>query len=94
MSKILTKLKKEEIDEIENYSERMNSLKALALAFETDEVFSKKCDMYERLIKDISDTNQNIRLWWTRMIQKYEFGKYSQDKLYVDFVSGQIELND
>ena len=56
MSKILTKLKKEEIDEIENYSERMNSLKALALAFETDEVFSKKCDMYERLIKDISDT--------------------------------------
>ena len=92
MSKILTKLKKEEIDEIENYSERMNSLKALALAF--DEVFSKKCDMYERLIKDISDTNQNIRLWWTRMIQKYELGKYSQDKLYVDFVSGQIELND
>ena len=81
MSKILTKLKKEEIDEIENYSERMNSLKALALAFETDEVFSKKCDMYERLIKDISDTNQNIRLWWTRMIQKYELGKYSQDKL-------------
>ena len=74
MSKILTKLKKEEIDEIENYSERMNSLKALALAFETDEVFSKKCDMYERLIKDISDTNQNIRLWWTRMIQKYELG--------------------
>ena len=50
--------------------------------------------MYERLIKDISDTNQNIRLWWTRMIQKYELGKYSQDKLYVDFVSGQIELND
>ena len=48
MSKILTKLKKEEIDEIENYSERMNSLKALALAFETDEVFTKKCDMYER----------------------------------------------
>ena len=94
MSKILTKLKKEEIDGIENYSERMNSLKALALAFETDEVFSKKCDMYERLIKDISDTNQNIRLWWTRMIQKYELGKYSQDKLYVDFVSGQIELND
>lgn len=94
MSKILTKLKKEEIDEIENYSEQMNSLKALALAFETDEVFSKKCDMYERLIKDISDTNQNIRLWWTRMIQKYELGKYSQDKLYVDFVSGQIELND
>ena len=94
MSKILTKLKKEEIDEIENYSERMNSLKALALAFETDEVFSKKCDMYERLIKDISDTNQNIRLWWTRMIQKYELGKYSQYKLYVDFVSGQIELND
>lgn len=94
MSKILTKLKKEEIDEIENYSERMNSLKALALAFETDEVFSKKCDMYERLIKHISDTNQNIRLWWTRMIQKYELGKYSQDKLYVDFVSGQIELND
>ena len=94
MSKILTKLKKEEIDEIENYSERMNSLKALALAFETDEVFSKKCDMYERLIKDISDTNQNIRLWWTRMIQKYELGKYSQDNLYVDFVSGQIELND
>ena len=94
MSKILTKLKKEEIDEIENYSERMNSLKALALAFETAEVFSKKCDMYERLIKDISDTNQNIRLWWTRMIQKYELGKYSQDKLYVDFVSGQIELND
>ena len=94
MSKILTKLKKEEIDEIENYSERMNSLKALALAFETDEVFSKKCDMYERLIKDISDTNQNIRLWWTRMIQKYELGKYSQDKLYVDFVSGQSELND
>ena len=94
MSKILTKLKKEESDEIENYSERMNSLKALALAFETDEVFSKKCDMYERLIKDISDTNQNIRLWWTRMIQKYELGKYSQDKLYVDFVSGQIELND
>ena len=46
MSKILTKLKKEEIDEIENYSERMNSLKALALAFETDEVFSKKCYMY------------------------------------------------
>ena len=33
MSKILTKLKKEEIDEIENYSERMNSLKALALAY-------------------------------------------------------------
>ena len=94
MSTMLSKLKKEEIDEIENYSERMNSLKALALAFETDEVFSKKCDMYERLIKDISDTNQNIRLWWTRMIQKYELGKYSQDKLYVDFVSGQIELND
>jgi len=72
----------------------MNSLKALTLVFESDEIFSKKCDMYERLVKDIADTNQKIRLWWTRMIQKYELEKYSQDKLYVDFVSSQIELKD
>ena len=94
MDRMSIKLQKEEIEEIENYSERMNSLKALILTFESDEVFSKKSNMYEKLVQDVSETNQKIRLWWTRMIQKYKLEKYNQEKLYVDFVSSQIELKD
>lgn len=94
MNKMLVRLQREEIEEIENYSERMNSLKTLTLVFESDEVFSEKSSFYEKLIQDISKTNRNIRSWWTKIIRKYELERYDQEKLLVDFVSGQIEVKD
>lgn len=89
---MLAKLLKEEIEEIENYFERINSLKALTLTFESDEIFSKNSNIYEKLVQDISDTNAHLQDWWVRMIHKYKLEKFKQDKLYVDFVSSQIEL--
>lgn len=93
MENIITSLLQEEVDEIETYFERMNSLKELTLVFESDKVFLEKSSiMYEKLIKDMSDTRMNFQLWWTRMIDKYKLNDYDQNKLFVDFIEKGIRL--
>lgn len=94
MKKVIVKLEKPEVEEIENCFERSNSLSALALAFESDEVFSKNADMYEKLVDDLTVTNKKIRNWWDCIIKKYELQEYEPSQLYVDFYDEQIMLAD
>lgn len=94
MQKVLIKLQKKEVAEIEGYFERMNSIKALTLTFELDEIFSKNSNMYEKLIQDMSVTSKKLESWWARMIGKYSLEKYKPDQLYVDFFSEQIILTE
>lgn len=42
MSAVIAEIEKEEVNEIERCFERLNSLRELALAFESDEIFNKK----------------------------------------------------
>lgn len=92
MNNFFVDLEQNEVEEIENYFERMNSLKALSLAFESDEVFSKNSMMYEKIVKDISDTRQRLQAWWSKIIDKYCLEKYDIEKLFVDFSANQIRL--
>lgn len=94
MKKVLIEITTEEVNEIENYFERMNSLKSLALTFENDEIFNKNSSMYERLVQDFVETQKNMQLWWTNIIHKYDLENYNQEKLFVDFITKQIKLQE
>ncbi|MBP3475156.1 MAG: CXXX repeat peptide modification system protein [Lachnospiraceae bacterium] len=94
MKNFKIKLLKEEVDEIELYFERMNSLKDLVLVFESDEVFIRNSSMmYEKIVKDLTDTRTKFQLWWTKIIDKYNLQEYNQDQLFVDFLDRAIKLH-
>lgn len=92
MDNTVTKLMKNEIDEIELYFEKINSLKGLCLAFESDEIFNKNSLMYERLVQDLSKSNNEFTDWWNKIIIKYNLQKINREKMYVDFLSEEIRL--
>lgn len=93
MKKVIKNLLNEEASEIEKYFERYNSLRELALVFESDEVFSKNSLMYKKLVDDISYTKKSLSQWWEKIILKYNLQDYDRERMYVDFVKGEIHYS-
>lgn len=67
MKKLGVKLQTDEVEKIEYNFERYNSLKELALVFESDKLFSEKSQMYEKILKDMKETKKIWRSGGTKL---------------------------
>lgn len=92
MSAVIAEIEKEEVNEIERCFERLNSLRELALAFESDEIFNKKSDMYQKMLDDTTQTRKRFDMWWDKIIEKYNLQDHKREEMRVDFLSQEIIL--
>lgn len=81
------KVTEEERDAIQALFERKNGLSELA------KIISPENEaLYEKLIKDLSQTNKQFEEWWQDMSRKYEW-EYNQDSHWeIDFESRNVYL--
>lgn len=92
MSVVIAEIEKEEVNEIEGCFERLNSLRELALAFEADEIFNKKSNIYQKMLDDTTQTRKRFDMWWDKIIEKYDLQDYKREEMRVDFLSQEITL--
>lgn len=80
MKKEVGKVTEQERDEIQTLFERRNGLNELAtiLTAENDE-------LYERLVKDMSETTAKFQNWWDAMYEKYQWEKTDDGNWEIDF---------
>lgn len=80
MKKEVGKVTEQERDEIQTLFERRNGLNELAtiLTAENDE-------LYERLVKDMSETTAKFQNWWDAMYKKYQWEKTDDGNWEIDF---------
>lgn len=73
MKKEVGNVTPEERDEIQSLFERRNGLNELAKILTADNT-----ELYERLVKDMGETNSKFQNWWDRMAKKYQW-EYAPD---------------
>ncbi len=74
-------------DEIQALYERKNSLKELFLI-----VGSDNTDLYERVVKDMAETQKRFDLWWSKMAEEYKWEGVSAASWEIDLKTGEIFL--
>ncbi len=87
MKKEIGKVTEEERDEIQNLFERRNGLNELAKI-----LTSGNNELYERLIKDMSETTAKFQSWWDRMSKKYQWESAENGHWEIDFNDCTIYL--
>jgi len=70
----------QERDEILALFERRNGLNELAKILTDD-----NSELYERLVKDLSDTTAKFQKWWDTMVQKYNWEGAENGHWEIDF---------
>lgn len=87
MKKDVGTVTEQERDEIQALFERRNGLNELAKILTAD-----NSDLYERLVKDISETSTKFQNWWDRMSQKYQWESEENGNWEIDFHECKIYL--
>lgn len=77
----------EERDEILAIFERRNGLNELAKI-----LTANNSELYERLVKDISDTTAKFQKWWNDMVLQYKWEGADNGHWEIDFNSCKIYL--
>lgn len=77
----------EEKNEIQTLFERRNGLNELAKILTAD-----NNELYERLIKDLGETNSKFQNWWNRMYEKYHWESVEGGNWEIDFETCNIFL--
>lgn len=77
----------EEVREIQTLYERKNGLSELAKIVTTDNV-----DLYEKLIKDMGETNIKFQTWWDEKAKLYGWERHSKGNWEINFQTGEITL--
>ncbi len=77
----------EEVREIQTLYERKNGLSELAKIVTTDNV-----DLYEKLIKDMGETNIKFQTWWDEKAKLYGWESHSKGNWEINFQTGEITL--
>lgn len=85
---ILVTVKEEEKQEIQDLFERINALKSLAMTLADNNLeFEKHSLLYEKLIKDLQESNKKYEQWWSNIANKYtldvELLKKSYNRLLI-----------
>ena len=85
--KIVGKVTSEERNQIQNLFERKNGLNELAqiLTAENDA-------LYEKLVKDMGETNSNFQKWWDIMSDKYQWESAPNGNWEINFETCDIYL--
>ena len=77
----------EERDEIQMLFERRNGLNELAKILTNDNT-----ELYEKLVKDLGETNTKFQGWWNRMSNKYKWESTENGSWEIDFDTCKIFL--
>lgn len=77
----------EERDEIQMLFERRNGLNELAKI-----LMSENAELYEKLVKDMGETNTKFQAWWTKMSQKYQWESSENGSWEINFDTREIYL--
>lgn len=77
----------EERTEIQGIFERRNGLNELAQILTPE-----KTELYERLVKDMSETGFKFQDWWNRMADKYQWESIEGGHWEINFDTCEIFL--
>ena len=77
----------EERAEIQTLFERRNGLNELAKILTAD-----NAELYEKLVKDMGETNTKFQDWWNRMADKYQWESAENGNWEINFESCEIFL--
>lgn len=86
--KLIGQVDVEEMKEIQYLFERKNGLSELARILTND-----NHELYEKLVKDLGETQSKFQSWWTRMSQKYNWEGVEGGNWEIDFETCNIYLN-
>lgn len=87
MNKIVGKVTESERDQIRDLFERKNGLVELARILKPD-----NNDLYEKVIKDLGETQGRFQSWWDKMSQKYNWESSPNGSWTIDFETCDITL--
>lgn len=87
MKRIIGQVTVEEKNEIQTLFERHNGLNELAKILTAD-----NNELYERLIKDLGETNSKFQNWWNTMASKYQWESVDGGNWEINFETGDIYL--
>lgn len=87
MKKVINQVTSKERDEILALYERQNGLNELAKILTEDNT-----ELYEKLIRDLSETSEKSQLWWQTIATKYQLESHPDGHWEIDFNDGEISL--
>ena len=85
--KLVGQVTSEEKDEIQRLFERRNGLNELAMILTPD-----KEELYEKLVKDMGDTDDRFQQWWNTTSQKYNWEMTENGNWEINFETCEIFL--
>lgn len=86
--KLIGQVTVEEMKEIRSLFERKNGLTELAQILTSDNL-----ELYEKLVKDLGETQSKFQGWWTRMSNAYNWESSDGGNWEIDFDTCNIYLN-
>ena len=89
MKKLVGRVTPEEKNEIKQLFERKNGLAELAKILSADDNA-----LYEKLVKDMGETNIRFQGWWDRMSDKYRWESSPNGSWEIDFEKNEIYLQE
>lgn len=87
MRKLVGQVTIEEKNEIQGLFERRNGLNELAKILTADNT-----ELYERLVKDMGETNTKFQNWWDNMSKKYQWESIEDGNWEINFENCEIYL--
>lgn len=87
MRKKVGQVTPEEKKEILRLFERRNGLNELAKILTVD-----NAELYEKLVKDMGETNVKFQTWWDNMAKKYQWESANNGNWEIDFSTCEIYL--
>ena len=87
MKKLVGQVSEEEKNEIQALFERKNGLAELSKILTADNT-----DLYEKLVKDMGETNTRFQKWWDDMSSKYNWESSLNANWEINFQSNEIFL--
>ena len=85
--RIIGQVTAEEKNEIQTLFERRNGLNELAKILTAD-----NAELYERLVKDMGETDSKFQAWWDRMAEKYQWESVEGGNWEINFDTCEILL--
>jgi len=87
MKKLIGQVSEEEKNEIQALFERKNGLMELSKILTADNVV-----LYEKLVKDMGETNTRFQKWWDDMCAKYSWESQPDGNWEINFQNNEIYL--
>ncbi|MBR1687981.1 MAG: CXXX repeat peptide modification system protein [Prevotella sp.] len=86
-NKLIGVVTPEESSEIQALFERKNGLSELAKVVSAD-----NSELYEKLVKDMGETQRKFQSWWDDMAKKYGWERADNGHWEIDFNTREITL--